>query len=86
VDQARTDLIQHFQILTGVAKGLTRANEALFALDSDEETSAEVEKMLRAQEDPRVSRLRDVILDAVRRTFEGWSTDAAISDVGVIFS
>jgi hypothetical protein len=34
-----------------------------------------------ARADPRVIRLRDLMLAAVRRVFETWSTDASVSDV-----
>jgi hypothetical protein len=47
----------------------------------DDDNLVEDENMRRAREDPRMTRLRNAVLDAVRRVFEGWSMDASVSDV-----
>jgi hypothetical protein len=69
--------------LTGVAKGLTRTNDSLFVLD-DDDGPAEDAKMQLAREDPIMLRLRELMLDAIRRVFEAWSTDAGVSDVSLL--
>jgi hypothetical protein len=80
-DETRILVIQQLQTLTGVAKGLTRANDNMFSLEASPELTTEEEKMNRARGDPRVAKLRDLILDALRRTVDVWSADASVSDV-----
>ena len=41
----------------------------------------EMERMARAREDPRIVRLRNAILEAVKQTVNLWCTDATVSDV-----
>lgn len=73
--------VQQLETLTGVARGLTRVNDSLLALDDSPEVQATLEEMNRAREDPRVLKLREGILSAIRGTVELWSSDASISDV-----
>jgi hypothetical protein len=80
-DEARTAVIQQLQTLTGVAKGLTRANDDLFSLEASPELTTEEEKMNRARADPRIVKLRNLVLDALGRAVDIWSADASVSDV-----
>ncbi|KAI0651047.1 ARM repeat-containing protein [Trametes meyenii] len=77
-EEARTMAVQLLQTLTGVARGLTRINDSLLALDDSPEVQAAMEEMSRAREDPRVLKLRDAILSAIRGSVELWSTDAGV--------
>lgn len=76
-DESRTLAIVQLQTLSGVAKGLTRAND-VFDLDDDGD---EDPLIMRARQDPRMVQLREQMLEAVRSTINVWSTDAGISDV-----
>lgn len=82
-DEARAIAIQQLQTIAGVARGLTRTNDSLLIFDEAPEVQQETERMRRAREDPRMIRLRDGILDGIRRTVELWSIDASISNVRV---
>ncbi|CAA7262307.1 unnamed protein product [Cyclocybe aegerita] len=79
-DEARTSTILQLEILSGVAKGLTRTVEGLAVLedDSDPEVQAESEQVKAAREDSRAIKLRENIFTAVRGIVELWSTDAAV--------
>ncbi|KAI0051285.1 hypothetical protein FA95DRAFT_1676011 [Auriscalpium vulgare] len=77
-DESRALAFQQLQTLTGVAKGLTRAAE-LGGLD-DPPALEETERMQRARDDPRMLRVREDMVNALRGTVELWSTDAGISD------
>ncbi|KAI0350564.1 ARM repeat-containing protein [Trametes cingulata] len=79
-EEARAMAMQQLETLTGVARGLTRVTDSLLALDESPEVRAAMEDMNRAREDPRVVKLRDAILSAIRGTVELWSMDASISD------
>ncbi|CAL1698588.1 unnamed protein product [Somion occarium] len=79
-EEARAVAIQQILILAGVSKGLTRTVDSLLVLDESPEEQAEIERMKRARDDPCVVRLREVILDAIQRTINLWSTDASISN------
>ena len=79
-DESRVLAMQQLQTLAGVAKGLTRSTDMLSAEDTT--SAAEAEHMQRARRDPRIVRLRETMLAAIRATVELWSTDAGISDVG----
>ncbi|EPT00042.1 hypothetical protein FOMPIDRAFT_1163505 [Fomitopsis schrenkii] len=79
-DEARAITIQHLQTIAGVAKGLTRTSDSLLILDDSPESREEHEDILRTREDPRVMKLRDGILFAIRRIVDLWTEDASISD------
>ncbi|TFK48147.1 ARM repeat-containing protein [Heliocybe sulcata] len=79
-EDARALAIQQLQTLTGVAKGLTRTNDGLVSLDDSDEEREALEHMNRARADPRMVKLRDELLNAVRGTVELMSTDASVSD------
>ncbi|KAI0633121.1 ARM repeat-containing protein [Trametes polyzona] len=79
-DEARALAVQQLETLTGVARGLTRVSDSLLALDDSPEVQAAMEEMNRAREDPRVLKLREAILSAIRGTVELWSTDALVCD------
>jgi hypothetical protein len=85
LDTARAAINQQLQTLTGVAKGLTKANDSFLALDLDDdvETSVAAETMNRVRQDPQLIRLREELLACVREIFKSWSLDASISDVCV---
>ncbi|KAI0799725.1 ARM repeat-containing protein [Irpex lacteus] len=78
-DEARTLVYQQLQIITGVARGLTRTNDSLLIFDDSPDVKQETEHMKRARDDPRTIQLRESILDAIRKTVDLWSTDATIS-------
>lgn len=77
---------QQLQIITGVARGLTRTNDSLLIFDDSPDVKEETERMKRARENPQVVQLRESILDAVRKTVELWSTDATVSYVSSLLS
>ena len=79
-DESRVLAMEQLQTLAGVAKGLTRSTDMLSAEDTV--SAAEAERMQRARRDPRIVRLRETMLAAIRATVELWSTDAGISEVG----
>ena len=74
---------QQLQIITGVARGLTRTNESLLIFDDSPDVKREAEAMSHARDDPRVVQLREGILDAVSKTVDLWSTDATIGNVSL---
>ena len=76
-------VVQQLQIITGVAKGLTRTNEPLAAFDDSPVAKEESQRMSRAREDLRVVRLRKGIMEAVRKTVDMWCTDATVNDVSL---
>ncbi|KAH9851222.1 ARM repeat-containing protein [Lenzites betulinus] len=79
-DEARAMAVEELETLTGVARGLTRVTDSLLALDDSPEMQAAIEEMARARQDPRVLKLRDGIMSAIRAAVELWSTDAAVCD------
>ncbi|KAI0791113.1 ARM repeat-containing protein [Abortiporus biennis] len=79
-DEARCIAVQQLLTIAGVARGLTRVNDTLLIFDDSPENQTEYQQMKQAREDPRVVRLRDAILNGIRRTIDLWSTDASISD------
>ncbi|KAI0772392.1 ARM repeat-containing protein [Trametes elegans] len=79
-EEARAMAVQQIETLTGVARGLTRVTDSLLALDDSPDVQAALDEMNRAREDPRVLKLREAILSAIRSTVELWSTDALVSD------
>ncbi|KAH8077079.1 ARM repeat-containing protein [Cristinia sonorae] len=79
-DEARSMAIEQLFIISGVAKGLTRTADSLLISDDSPDVKAQMEKMRLAREDPKTVRLREVILDALRRTADLWSTDASVCD------
>ena len=73
--------MQQLETLTGVARGLTRVGDSLLALDDSPDAQEASQAMDRARADPRVVKLREALLSAIRRTVELWSTDATVCDV-----
>ncbi len=73
--------ILQLETLTSVARGLTRVTDSLLALDDSPDVHAAMDAMITAREDPRMAKLREGILSAIRSSVELWSTDATISDV-----
>lgn len=84
-DETRIMVILQLQTLTGVAKGLTWINESILDFEDTPETKARFEDTQNASADPRIVRVREVMLDGIRRTVELWSSDAGVADVSVIF-
>ncbi|EAU87903.1 hypothetical protein CC1G_01550 [Coprinopsis cinerea okayama7 len=79
-EEARSVVILQLEILSGVAKGLTRANEGLYSEDEDDPAiKAELDKIKAAREDPRMHKLREDIFLSIGKIVEIWSTDAEIS-------
>ncbi|KAH9942102.1 ARM repeat-containing protein, partial [Amylocystis lapponica] len=79
-DEARAMAIQQLETITGVAKGLTRITESLLIFDDSPAVKQEVQQMNNARGDPRMLKLRENIINAVRNVVELWSTDATVSD------
>ncbi|KAI9431177.1 ARM repeat-containing protein [Lactarius indigo] len=77
-EEARELAIQQLQILSGVAKGLTRTSDAAGFENSP--VTEELERMQRARDDIRVVRLREEMLRAIQGAVELWSTDAEVSE------
>ena len=78
-EEARALAIQQLQILSGVAKGLTRTSDPTGFENSP--VAEELEHMQRARDDIRVARLREDMLRAIQGAVELWSTDAEVSEV-----
>ena len=75
------------ETLSGVAKGLTRTLDGLSVLEgeSDLNVQAEAEKIRLARDDPRATKLREVIFAAIRGVVELWSVDAGVGNVRQLF-
>ena len=73
--------MQQLQTIAGVARGLTRTNESLLIFDDSPDIQKELEQMKHARQDQRVVRIREAILDGIRRTVNLWSTDATVGNV-----
>lgn len=73
--------------MSGVAKGLTRTLDGLSVLEgeSDLNVQAEAEKIRLARDDPRATKLREVIFAAIRGVVELWSVDAGVGNVRLCF-
>jgi hypothetical protein len=73
----------HLEILSGVAKGLTRTLDGLSVLEGESDLSiqAEAEKIRLARDDRRATKLREVIFAAIRGIVELWSVDAGVGNV-----
>ena len=78
--------ILQLETLTSVARGLTRVTDSLLALEDSPDVHAAMEAMSAAREDPRMVKLREGILSAIRSSVELWCTDALISDVSMLRS
>ncbi|TFK19652.1 ARM repeat-containing protein [Coprinopsis marcescibilis] len=78
-DEARNAVILQLEILSGIAKGLTRTNESLYYDEESAETVSETEQIKIAREDPRIVKLREDIFVSIRNVVEIWSVDAEIS-------
>lgn len=78
-DEARALIIVQLQTLSGVAKGLTRATESLFFDEPEDQADAEI--MAKTRDEPRISKVREELFNAISATFDLWSTDASVSDV-----
>lgn len=81
-EEARNVAVLQLQAITGCAKGLTRPSDVLFSYDeSDTAAAAEMEKLRRARNDPRIVTLRETIIQALQSLMLQWSTDATTADV-----
>ena len=76
-------VIHQLETLSCVARGLTRITDSLLIFDDSPEVKEEAERMRVAREDPRMVKLREDLLTAVRSTVEIWSTDASVSEVSL---
>ncbi|CCM04086.1 uncharacterized protein FIBRA_06245 [Fibroporia radiculosa] len=79
-DEARIIALQQLETISGVARGLTRSTDSLLIFDDAPEVQEEARQMRLAREDPRMVKLRDAILDGIRRIVGLWSTDASVCD------
>ncbi|KZT68569.1 ARM repeat-containing protein [Daedalea quercina L-15889] len=79
-EEARAIAIQQLVTVTGVAKGLTRTTDSLLIIDETPEAQEENKQMVQARDDPRMSRLREGLLAAIRRLVDFWTEDAIVSD------
>ncbi|KAJ7725697.1 hypothetical protein B0H16DRAFT_1593986 [Mycena metata] len=76
-EPARLASILQLEILSGVAKGLTRTADPM-SFDEDESGGAEAEAVRAAREDPRTGALRAALFDAIAQVAELWSADAEV--------
>lgn len=81
-DESRLLAISQLQALTGVSKGLTRTTD-IIALEDDSAVAAESHQMQSAREDPRLVKVREGMVEAIRAVVDLWCKDAAMSDVSV---
>lgn len=79
--------ILHLETLSGVAKGLTRTFDSISVLESESELNvqAQAENIRLARDDPRATKLREVIFAAIRGVVELWSIDAGVGNVRPCF-
>lgn len=78
-EEARNLTILQLEVLSGVAKGLTRTADGILEIDDDHAAKIEAEKINIAREDPRALKLRDNIFSCIRSVVDLWSTDAGIN-------
>ena len=73
--------------MSGVAKGLTRTLDCLSVLEGESYSNvqAEAEKIKLARDDPRATKLREVVFAAIRGVVELWSVDAGVGNVRPCF-
>ncbi|KAF8995387.1 armadillo-type protein [Cyathus striatus] len=85
-DEARQMAVLQLEILSGVAKGLTRTTDEPGMYDeTDPKVQAEVQKVQAPRDDLRMVKLREDIFGAIRTVVDLWSRDAdvchALSDL-----
>ena len=80
-DEARASTILQLEILSGIAKGLTRSDDGFSVLEDDPEVTVDTTAVKLAREDPRAVKLRENIFVAIRSVVELWSLDAEIGHV-----
>jgi hypothetical protein len=80
-DEARASTILQLEILSGIAKGLTRSDDGFTVLEEDSEVIADTTAVTVARDDPRAVKLRENIFAAIRGVVELWSLDVEISHV-----
>ncbi|KAJ7017049.1 hypothetical protein C8F04DRAFT_1406335 [Mycena alexandri] len=76
-DPARFASILQLEILSGVAKGLTRTSDPM-SFDEEESGGEEANAVRAAREDPRTGALRAALFDAIAQVAELWSADAEV--------
>lgn len=84
-DEARASTILQLEILSGIAKGLTRSEDGFAILEDDPEVVADTTAVQLARDDPRAVKLRENIFAAIRGVVELWSLDVEISHVSYFF-
>ena len=82
-DEARASTILQLEILSGIAKGLTRSEDGFAILEDDPEVVADTTAVQLARDDPRAVKLRENIFAAIRGVVELWSLDVEISHVSL---
>ncbi|KAL0952434.1 hypothetical protein HGRIS_006706 [Hohenbuehelia grisea] len=78
-EEARAMVVIELEALCGIAKGLTRTNDALVVLEESSDPQVEEEIMQQARADPRMVKLRDDIFAGIRTVMEVWSVDAEVN-------
>lgn len=76
--------ILQLEILSGVARGLTRTTDALLTFDESPDSLAEAQRIKTAREDLRMVKLRGRMFDAIRACVEVWSADVSVGHVRLL--
>lgn len=85
-EDSKSLAVIQIETLRGVAKGLTRTHDGMAAFEDSPDVQAEVDKMKRAREEPRMVRLRKDVLDVLFGVIDVWSTDMEVSSVSLLSS
>ncbi|KAF9495545.1 ARM repeat-containing protein [Pleurotus eryngii] len=78
-EDSKSLAVIQIETLRGVAKGLTRTHDGMAAFEDSPDVQAEVDKMKRAREEPRMVQLRKDVLDVLSGVIDVWSTDMEVS-------
>jgi hypothetical protein len=70
--------ILRLEILSGIAKGLTRSEDGFTVLEDDPEVVADTTAVQLTRDDSRAVKLREKIFAAIRGVVELWSLDVEI--------
>ncbi|KAG8960035.1 hypothetical protein FRC05_007133 [Tulasnella sp. 425] len=79
-EEARTSTVAQLHALSGCAKGLTNNTDPLLEFSTADEDLESVRLMEQAREDPRMTELRNKIIQVLTLAMSIWSADAEVGD------
>lgn len=83
-EEARTSTVAQLHALSGCAKGLTNNTDPLLEFSTADEDLESVRLMEQAREDPRMTELRNKIIQVLTLAMSIWSADAEVGDVSIL--